>query len=215
MTNSEYEYEPWSMRPPTPSDLGDHEVPREGDRLSGLRVGLLVSGGIAAYTTPTLARALRKEGAAVQAYVSQEALRYVTEDALAWASDQPVVTQLTSRAEHLSDAEPIDCFLVAPASYNTIGKFATGIADTVLTTTLASALGRVERGHCGIVIAPAMHGSMHNSVFVGNCEKLAALGVVFVAPRDDYGKHNMPKDATLISGCVEAMQRARGRRTVR
>ena len=85
----------WDHQPPTPSDLGDHEVPREGDELHGIRIALLVTGGIAAYTTPTLARSLRRRGAVVQAFCSSEALRYVTAEVLEWATTLPCVTALT------------------------------------------------------------------------------------------------------------------------
>ena len=47
--------------PPTPSDLGDQEIARESDALDGVRVALLVTGGIAAMKTPFLARSLRRQ----------------------------------------------------------------------------------------------------------------------------------------------------------
>ena len=62
---------------PTPSDLGDHEVRREGSSLEGARVALLVTGGIAAMKAPLLVRALRRQGAEVTAFATTEALRYV------------------------------------------------------------------------------------------------------------------------------------------
>jgi phosphopantothenoylcysteine decarboxylase/phosphopantothenate--cysteine ligase len=205
----------WDYTPPTPSDLGDHQVPREGDELHEVRVALLVSGGIAAYTTPTLARSLRRHGAVVQAFCSSEALRYVSDEALAWATTQPVVTRLGSDAEHLSDAAPFDVYLVAPASYNTIGKIASGIADTVVTATIASALGRMEQGRAAVLLAPTMHGTMHTSVLVENCRKLAESGVRVVPPRDEYGKHNLPKDEILVAEVCTAVECLRSGRTVR
>ena len=203
------------MQPPTPSDLGDHEVPREGDELHEVRVALLVTGGIAAFNAPNLARSLRKRGATVHAFCSSEALRYVAEEALAWASDNPVVTALTADAEHLSDAVGFDAYLVAPATYNTIGKLASGIADTVVTATLASALGRMERGEAAILMAPTMHGSMHNSILVEHCQRLAASGVRLISPRDEYGKHNLPREDVLVTEVCEAVDRIRHGRAVR
>jgi len=94
------------------------------------------------------------------------------------------VTALTWRAEHLSDAKPFDCYLVAPATYNTIGKMAAGVADTVVTSALASALGRMQQGRTEVLVAPTMHGSMHHDVLVANCRSLAARGVRLVTPRD-------------------------------
>jgi phosphopantothenoylcysteine decarboxylase/phosphopantothenate--cysteine ligase len=174
-------------------------------RLAGKRIALLVTGGIAAMKTPQLARGLRRHGAQVVAFASDDALRYVAREALEWATCAPVVTGLTWAAEHLSDGTPFDAYLVAPATHNTIAKMACGIADTVVTSTLASALGRVEQGRTRIVIAPTMHGTLHNSVLVDNARKLAALGVEFVAPHDAYGKHNLPSTETLCIAVGRAL----------
>ncbi|MFM8642435.1 MAG: flavoprotein [Phycisphaerales bacterium] len=192
--------------PPTPSDLGDHEVPRDGDRLEGVRVALLVTGGIAAFRAPILARALRRQGATVTAFATTEALRYVAREALAWACDRPVVVDLTADAEHLSDSAPFDLYLVAPATYSVIGKCAHGIADTPVTATLASAIGRMERGHAAVVLAPTMHGSMHTSILVSNLRTLASVGCTIVPPRDAYGKHNLPEEPVLVDACAAALQ---------
>ena len=192
--------------PPTPSDLGDHEVPRDGDRLEGVRVALLVTGGIAAFRAPILARALRRQGATVTAFATTEALRYVAREALAWACDRPVVVELTADAEHLSDSAPFDLYLVAPATYSVIGKCAHGIADTPVTATLASAIGRMERGHAAVVLAPTMHGSMHTSILVSNLRTLASVGCTIVPPRDAYSKHNLPEEPVLVDACAAALQ---------
>ena len=196
----------WNKQPPQPSDLGDHDVPLDGDELTGRSVALLVTGGIAAYTTPTLVRSLRRRGAKVKVFCSSESLRYVGEEALAWASVDSVVTSLGPNAEHLSDSSPFGVYLVAPASYNTIGKVANGIADTVVTATLASALGRMERGDVKILMAPTMHGSMHNSVLVENCTRLSALGVRIIPPRDAYGKHNLPREDVLVDEVIHCVR---------
>ena len=156
--------EEFRFPPPAPSDLGDHEVPRDGNALDGARVALLVTGGIAAFKAPLLARALRRQGAVVTAFATTEALRYVAREALEWACTRPVVVDLSADAEHLSDSAPFDVYLVAPATYSVIGKCAHGIADTPVTATLASAIGRMERGQAAVLFAPTMHGSMHTSI---------------------------------------------------
>lgn len=189
---------------PTPSDLGDHEVPRDGDALDGVRVALVVTGGIAAFKAPMIARALRRQGAVVTAFATTEGLRYVAREALEWACDRPVVVDLTAGAEHLSDSAPFDVYLVAPATYSVIGKVANGIADTPVTATLASAVGRMERGFASILLAPTMHGSMHNSILVANLRALHSIGCTVVPPRDAYGKHNLPDERTLVDACVAA-----------
>jgi len=195
----------WDFSPPPSSDLADRAVPQDGDHLAGRRIALVVTGGIAAYRTPSLARGLRRQGAEVTVFASSEGLRYVAREALEWASHNPVIERLTPQAEHLSDEAPFDAFLVAPATYNTINKLAAGVADTVVTATLASALGRTERGETALLIAPTMHGSLHTSVLTASLERLDALGVRVIPPREDYGKHNIPSEETLVAEVCRAI----------
>ncbi len=198
----------WDFTPPTPSDLGDHEVRLDGTHLEGKRIALMVCGGIAAMKAPMLARALRRQGAQVTSFLSDEGLRYVTADTMSWSCDRPAVTRLSPRAEHLSDAERFDLYCVAPATYNTIGKMAGCIADGLLTATLASAIGRMERGECRILVAPTMHGSMHNSILTAAMRRLESIGVGFIAPRMDAGKLNLPDEEVIVAACCRALSRS-------
>lgn len=204
----------WDFSPPPPSDLGDHDVRPEGRHLDGKRIALLICGGIAAMKVPILARTLRKHGADVTAFVTQEALRYVTEDALEWSTTRKVVSRLSADAEHLSDSAPFDAYLLPQATYNTINKMAHGIADGVITSTLASALGRMERGECAVLVCPTMHGTMHNSILTESLKRLDAMGVHIIPPREDYGKHNIPSDDVLVLEVCRATTQSplRGRR---
>ena len=208
--------EAW-LGPPRSAELeDDHAVDLRGDSLVGKRVALLVCGGIAAFKAPLTVRALRRQGAEVTCFVSPEALRYVTADTLEWAATRPLVTRLSPQAEHLSGSGGFDAYLVAPATYNTINKLAAGIADTVLTATLASALGRLERGKAAILVAPTMHGTMHNRILVGSLERLRELGVRVIPPRDAYGKDNIPEEAVLVAETAAALPDAplRGRQVI-
>lgn len=195
----------WDFAAPTPSDMGDHDVPMVSQRLAGRRIALLVTGSIAAMKAPELARGLRRHGARVTAFASEDALRYVAREALEWATLGPVVTGLTWRAEHLSDAAPFDAYLLAPATHSTIAKMAQGIGDTLVTAALISALGRMERGETQVLVAPTMHATMHNAQLVDNARRLAAQGVRFVTPRDAYGKHNLPDTETLCIALGRAL----------
>ena len=208
------EHSTWDLSPPQLAELGDREVPLDGKHLQGRRVALMVAGGSAAIKTPLLARALRRQGAEVTAFMSEEASRYVTEDALAWSSARPVIRRLSPHAEHLSDAAPFDVYLLPQATYNTINKMAQGIADGVLTTTLASALGRMERGLSAVLVAPTMHGTMHNSILTDSLQRLRSMGVRLIPPRQAYGKHNIPADEVLVAEVCRAASGStlRGRR---
>ncbi|MEM8934435.1 MAG: phosphopantothenoylcysteine decarboxylase, partial [Acidobacteriota bacterium] len=184
------------------------DVRPEHRHLEGLRIALMVCGGIAAFKMPMLARLLRKSGAEVTAFVSNDALRYVTEDALEWSTTNKVVKRLSADAEHLSDSAPFDAYLLPQATYNTINKVANGIGDGVITTTLASALGRMERGQCSVLICPTMHGTMHNSILTESLRRLDSMGVRIVPPREDYGKHNIPDDEVLVVEVCRAASRS-------
>ena len=204
----------WDFAAPTPSAMGDHDVPPASDRLAGRRIALMVTGGIAAMKAPELARGLRRHGAQVVAFASPDALRYVAREALEWATLGPVVTELTWRAEHLSDGAPFDAYLVAPATHSTIARMAQGIGDTVVTAAMISALGRMEQGRAQVLVAPTMHGTMHNAQLVDNARRLAAQGVRFVTPRDAYGKHNLPATELLCIAVGRALSTSalRGRK---
>jgi phosphopantothenoylcysteine decarboxylase/phosphopantothenate--cysteine ligase len=198
--------------PPTPSDLGDQEIARGSDALDGVRVALLVTGGIAAMKTPFLARSLRRHGANVTAFCTDEALRYVAQDALAWSTTSPVITKLSACAEHLSDDAPFDVYLVAPATAASIGRMAHGIAEGAVGATLAAAIGRMEQGRAKVLVAPTMHGSMHNSILVKALRELHDIGVRIITPRDAYGKHNLPDDSVLVAEVCDAVASLRLRR---
>lgn len=193
----------WDFQPPPASEghasphPTDRQVALESTHLENKRIALLVTGSIAAMKAPLIARTLRRQGADVVAFVSSEALRYTTIDALEWSTTNPVVTKLTAAAEHLSDENPFAAYVVAPATYNTINKMGLGIADGVITATLGSAIGRMERGKTTIVIAPTMHGSLHNSILTQSLQKLDRLGVKIIPPRIANGKNNLPEEKAI------------------
>jgi phosphopantothenoylcysteine decarboxylase/phosphopantothenate--cysteine ligase len=57
-----------------------------------------------------------------------------------------------------------------------------------------------------------MHGSMHNSILVKALSELQTIGVRIIPPRDAYGKHNLPDDATLVKEVIEAAVALKTRR---
>ncbi len=195
----------WDFQPPPESNLGDRQVILESTHLQNKRIALLVTGSIAAMKAPLIARTLRRQGADVVAFVSSEALRYTTIDALEWSTTNAVVTKLTANAEHLSDANPFAAYVVAPATYNTINKTALGIADGVVTSTLGSAIGRMERGKTQILITPTMHGSLHNSILAESLGKLDRLGVKIINPKVAYGKNNLPEEKAIAYSVCRAV----------
>ena len=198
----------WDFQPPPESELGDRQVVLESTHLRNQRVALLVTGSIAALKAPLIARTLRRQGADVVAFASPEALRYTTIDALEWSTTNTVVTKLTANAEHLSDDRPFAAYLVAPATYNTINKTALGIADSVITSTLGSAIGRMEQGKTRVLIAPTMHGSLHNSILTQSLQKLDSMGVWIIPPKVANGKNNLPEEKAIASAVCRAVSKS-------
>lgn len=119
-----------------------------------------ISGGIAAYKIPELIRTLRKQGAEVRVTATKSALQFVTELTLQTVSNARVYSDVFAAinqhsTEHISLPEWADLMIVAPATANVLGKFASGIADDALTTTFCSCAARKP-----IIIAPAMNDKM-------------------------------------------------------
>lgn len=153
--------------------------------LSGKRVLLAVSGGIAAYKAAELLRIMQKRGAQVRVAMTPNATRFITPLTLATLSQHPVATDMfAERAEpeieHVTLAHWADVMLVAPATANLLAKFAHGIADEMVSTLFLA----VE---CPVVVAPAMHDSMlANPATQANLRLLRERGVVIVEPEQGY-----------------------------
>lgn len=195
----------WAFDKPAVSGLEDHDIFETRKDLKNKRIALVITGGIAAIKAPFIVRVLRSYGANVVVYASQNALKFTTTDALEWSSTNKVVTGLTSASEHLSDNNPFDAYLVAPATANIINKMAYGIADDPISTTLSSAIGRMEEGKTKILIAPTMHHTLHTSILTSSMLKLRNLGVRIIPPRTQNGKHNIPSRAVLVSEVCRAV----------
>src|SRR5207253_4858539 len=113
-------------------------ISSKGRELAGRKIALLVTSSVASFKAPEIARELMRHGADVQAVISPSTERMVGADLLEWATGNTVVTRLTGKLEHIALAGKsqghVDLVLVAPATANTIGKLASGIDDTPVTT---------------------------------------------------------------------------------
>ena len=156
--------------------------------LDGVRVALGVTGSIAAVKTIELAHELRRRGARVRGVMTDSAQGIIHPWALEFATENPVVTELTGRVEHVELCGRdgwADVFLIAPATANTVGKIAAAIDDTPVTTTATTALG----ADVPVVVSPAMHEPMYDHPGVLDAiERVESWGVEFVPPRIEEGK---------------------------
>ncbi|MGN0498082.1 MAG: bifunctional phosphopantothenoylcysteine decarboxylase/phosphopantothenate--cysteine ligase CoaBC [Acutalibacteraceae bacterium] len=149
--------------------------------LKNKTVILGVSGGIAAYKIPNLARLLVKQGCDVHVIMTENATKFITEDTFEALTSNKCIVDTFDRnhpfeIKHISLATKADFVLIAPATANIIGKIANGIADDMLTTTVMAC-------KCPIAIAPAMNTNMYeNAIVQDNIKKLEKFGYTIIEP---------------------------------
>lgn len=150
--------------------------------LSGKSIVLGVTGGIACYKSCDIVSRLVKLGASVDVIMTKNATEFVSPKTFESLSHRPVVVDTFQKIEkfeieHISLANKADLFLIAPATYNVIGKIASGIADDMLTTTIAACKKAIK------VICPAMNTNMYtNEICVQNLARLKTLGFNVIEP---------------------------------
>jgi phosphopantothenoylcysteine decarboxylase/phosphopantothenate--cysteine ligase len=149
--------------------------------LKGKHILVGVTGGIAAYKTATIIRLLVKEGADVKVIMTDHAKEFITPLTLSTLSKNPVLSGFYNPGNgdwnsHVDLGIWADLFLIAPATANSIGKMANGIADNLLLTTYFSA-------RCPVFIAPSMDLDMlKHPATVINMETLKAFGNTILEP---------------------------------
>jgi phosphopantothenoylcysteine decarboxylase/phosphopantothenate--cysteine ligase len=146
------------------------------------KVLLGVTGGIAAYKSALIVRALMKAGCEVQVVMTPSAHDFVTPLTLATLSKRPVLTELFVRDgsgrwnDHVHLARWADVLLIAPATANSIAKMAQGICDNLLLACFQSSL-------CPVVLVPAMDLEMWKEpTTASNLDLLRSRGVCTIGP---------------------------------
>ena len=149
--------------------------------LTGKRILLGITGGIAAYKAAELTRLLVKAGADVRVAMTEAATRFVGTATLQALSGQPVWTDLwdarvPDAMGHIELSRDRELIVVAPATADFMAKLAHGLADDLLSTLC---LAR----RCPLMVAPAMNVEMwENAATQRNVETLRADGVTIVGP---------------------------------
>jgi phosphopantothenoylcysteine decarboxylase/phosphopantothenate--cysteine ligase len=155
-----------------------------------MNVVLGVGGGIAAYKSAELARALMERGMRVQVVMTQAACQFITPLTLASLTGRKVITNLfssgtpeetlSSAIEHIGVAQDHEILVIAPATADLLARLAHGLADDFLTTLYLAFTGRV-------ILAPAMNNNMW--MHPATQENLAILrqrGHVIVEPEEGW-----------------------------
>jgi len=192
------------------------------DAPRGRRVLLCVGGGIAAYKTPELVRALIAAGCSVQVVMTPAAKAFVAELALATVSTRAVRSSLLDPAEegavgHIELADWPDLVIVAPGTANRIARAAAGLADDLVGCVLLATKAPV-------LWAPAMNTNMwHHPATEHNLARLAAYGATFVGPDRGalacgwVGEGRMIDAQHIVAAALQLLARARpwtGRRVL-
>ena len=177
--------------------------------LAGKTIVLGVSGGIAAYKSTEIVRALVNAGAKVRVMMTPNAREFITPLTLQTLSQNPVATEtfsLTQESEigHIRLADNADAIVIAPATADVIAKAAVGIADDIVTTVLLATRAKVA-------FAPAMNVHMYEHPTVAeNLTKLKDRGATIIEPGEGAlacgyeGKGRLP-DASIIVAEIEKM----------
>jgi phosphopantothenoylcysteine decarboxylase/phosphopantothenate--cysteine ligase len=178
-----------------------------------MKIALGVTGGIAAYKAAEILRLLQDHGFQVQVIMTRAAQEFIRPLTFAALSGQKVITDifaghepnLDSAVEHISVAESIDALLVAPATADTLAKFAHGLADDFLSTLYLATKAPV-------IVAPAMNVNMWNHAATqANLATLRARGVRVIEPGSGYlacgmtGAGRLAENELIVEAVVETV----------
>lgn len=190
------------------------------DRISGARILLGVSGGIAAYKAAALTSTLVQAGATVDVILTAEAERFIAPLTFSSLTARPAYSSLWDAPEdipHIRLVREAEVVVVAPATANLIAKVASGIADDLLTTALLAA--RIP-----IILAPAMNAAMfEHDATRRNLETLRSRDVEIVEPESgflaerEHGAGRLASEGRLLEAIDLALARRmqlKGKRVV-
>jgi phosphopantothenoylcysteine decarboxylase/phosphopantothenate--cysteine ligase len=171
-----------------------------------------VTGSIAAYRAPDIARGLIRAGAGVTVIMTSNACRFITPLTMSVITKRQALTTEWEpegggfREDHISLRERADLLLIAPATANIIAKIRAGIADDLLSTTALSM-------KAPILIAPAMNTVMYeNPATRENIAVLRKRGVAFIEPAagelacGDVGAGRLADAGEIVRAALEILR---------
>lgn len=171
--------------------------------IKGKFIVIGVTGSIACYKSLNLVSRLKKMGAIVQVIMTKSACEFVNPLSFRTLSKNPVITSMFDEptsweVEHVSLADKASIFVIAPATANIIAKFAAGIADDMLTSTVLATKAKK-------LIVPAMNVNMYeNPITKKNISFLQEIGFEVMEPDEGLlacgykGKGRFPEVAKIV-----------------
>jgi len=176
--------------------------------LRGRRIVLGVSGGIAAYKAVEVCRRLVDAGAYVSPVLTQDALRFIGALTFSALASEPARTSLFDGPDpipHTRLGQQADLVIVAPCTAKTLGKYAAGISDDLLTATLLAT-------RASVLVAPAMHTEMWEHPAVQeNLATLRRRGVHVVDPESgrlaggDSGEGRLAAPESIVAAAAAVL----------
>lgn len=159
-----------------------------------MKIILCITGSIAATEDLKLVHELQRHGFDVECFMTEAATEIITPLSMEFATKKRVVTKITGYVEHVTNAQA-DLILVAPATANTISKFAHKVADTTVTTLLLTASGY----DTPILFVPSMHISMYDAISE-NIRKIREdnKNVYFMEPNETERKAKFPSKHDIV-----------------
>ncbi|TYP92703.1 phosphopantothenoylcysteine decarboxylase / phosphopantothenate--cysteine ligase [Fodinibius salinus] len=185
--------------------------------LSGKRIILGVTGGIAAYKAAILLRAFQKSGADVRVTMTPSATQFVGVETFSALSKHDVAVNIfpenrptsESWTQHISWGEWADLFVIAPCTANTLAKIAHGISDNMLTATVLAA-------RCPLLLCPTMDGEMYQSPAVQqNLKEVQRHENHLLEPTEGYlasgleGKGRLPETDDILQKSNSIISKSR------
>ncbi len=177
--------------------------------LTGKKIVLGISGGIAAYKMANVASMLVKLNAEVHVVMTENATHFITPETFEVLTNNRCYVDTFDRSmeihvPHVTLGSTADVFLIAPATADVIGKIANGIADDMLTTTVLPA-------RCPVLIAPSMNVNMYeNKIVQDNIKKLVSYGYEIIEAEEGFlacrvsGKGKLPNEVVLVDYILKA-----------
>ena len=177
--------------------------------LTGKKIVLGISGGIAAYKMANVASMLVKLNADVHVVMTKNATHFITPETFETLTANHVFTDVfdesgSMHVPHVTLGTEADCILIAPASADVLGKLAHGIADDMLTTTVLPA-------RCPMLISPSMNVNMYeNKIVQNNMQILSEYGYEVIEADTGFlacrveGKGKLPKESDLVEYILRA-----------
>ena len=173
--------------------MRDTDVEIRGDSLSGKKILLGVSGGIAAVDTVRLARELRRHGAIVSVMMTHSAQKIITPLAVEWATQTNVITDWES---DLSALDEVDAILIAPATRDLLASYLHGLQHGPILMALSAARSR----ECPVMMVPSMHADLADDPITSDLvDEVEKLGIKVHWGDEEEGKRKTPPHEEIVA----------------